>query len=65
MIEHVKTLPILMVTPPEDGNRKPEAGERGGKEVKYEPGFMAPPKREAKAGKELKKARMAARAGKR
>jgi hypothetical protein len=57
IIEHLKTLPVLMVTPPEDGDRKPEAGERGGKGLKYEAGLLAPPKRRGKAGKRLKEAK--------
>jgi hypothetical protein len=50
-IEYLATLPELVVTPPEDGNRKPMRGERGGKRVKVYEGLV-PPKKVWKLGKE-------------
>jgi hypothetical protein len=50
-IEYLATLPELVVTPPEDGNRKPMRGERGGRRVKVYEGLV-PPKRVGKLGKE-------------
>ncbi|KAH3904022.1 hypothetical protein HBH56_240030 [Parastagonospora nodorum] len=42
----------IVVTPPEDGDRKPERGERKGKIIKMEKGRLAPPEKTSKAKKD-------------
>jgi hypothetical protein len=54
--EYLASLPVLLVTPPEDGNRKPQAGEKGAKKVRFAKGMLAPPRRRSKAGKALREA---------
>jgi hypothetical protein len=51
-MEYLKTLPELVVTPPDDGHRKPQRGEKGGRRVKLVPGLLAPVVRKSRAGKE-------------
>ncbi|KAJ4370762.1 hypothetical protein N0V83_005284 [Neocucurbitaria cava] len=57
-IEELKGLPALIVTAPEDGDRAPLRGEKGGKKVRYAKGFLSPPskrKRKGKLAREAKK----------
>ncbi|KAH4908616.1 hypothetical protein HBI80_054290 [Parastagonospora nodorum] len=42
----------IVVTPPEDGDRNPERGERKGKIIKMEKGRLAPPEKTSKAKKD-------------
>jgi hypothetical protein len=56
-MEYLKTLPELIVTPPEDGNRRPKRGEKGGPRVRVIEGFLAPPMRRSGAGKEMREKR--------
>jgi hypothetical protein len=51
-MEYLKTLPELVVTPPDDGHRKPQPGEKGGRRVKLVPGLLVPPVRKSRAGRE-------------
>lgn len=51
------TLPEVKVTPPDDGNREPEPGERHGGKVQKVEGSLAPPERTSKAEKEQSRKR--------
>ena len=53
-LEYLATLPELRVTPPDDGDREPEPGEKGGRRARRVRGLLAPPKRKSKPGKEKK-----------
>jgi hypothetical protein len=52
---YLATLPEVICTPPEDGDRAPEPGERGGRWVKVEEGKLGVPVRVARAGRALRK----------
>jgi hypothetical protein len=39
-----------MVTPPEDGNRVPQVGEKGARKERFVEGLLAPPKKRSRAG---------------
>jgi hypothetical protein len=52
---YLATLPEVVCTPPEDGNRAPEPGELGGRRVRVEEGKLGVPVRVAKPGRELRK----------
>ncbi|RMZ73895.1 hypothetical protein GMOD_00004697 [Pyrenophora seminiperda CCB06] len=60
-VQYVATLPIIAVTPPEDGDRRPERGQSGAKRIRYIKGLLAPPKRVAKSGREIKRRERALR----
>ncbi|KAE8838649.1 hypothetical protein P3342_002083 [Pyrenophora teres f. teres] len=49
---YILSLPQLRVTPPDDGDRSPEPGEKGGKKPKVARRLLRPPKKVGKAGKE-------------
>jgi hypothetical protein len=53
-IRYVETLPELIVTPPDDGDRRPKQGEKGGPRLKVVKGLLAPPQRRSRAGKEIR-----------
>jgi len=53
-LEYLATLPELRVTPPDDGDRKPEPGEKGGRKARRVRGLLAPPIRKSRPGKEKK-----------
>jgi len=42
---HIATLPELVVMPSEDGNRRAERGEHGGRRLRFVEGMLAPPGR--------------------
>ena len=42
----------MVITPPEDGDRQPERGERKGKRMRVEKGRLAPPEKASKAKKD-------------
>jgi hypothetical protein len=44
-VECLASLPELVVTPPEDGNRKAERGQKGGRMLRFAEGLLAPPPR--------------------
>ncbi|KAF1845574.1 uncharacterized protein K460DRAFT_255775, partial [Cucurbitaria berberidis CBS 394.84] len=50
-IEELKSLPYLVVSPPDDGNRIPLPGEKGAAKVRYTVNMLAPPKRRSRLGK--------------
>ncbi|KAF1914872.1 hypothetical protein BDU57DRAFT_540736 [Ampelomyces quisqualis] len=56
-IEHLKSLPEIVLSPPEDGNRKPQRGEKGGRKLRTKKGFLWVPKKVSKAGKAEKQKR--------
>jgi hypothetical protein len=53
--EYLATLPEVICTPPEDGDRAPEPGERGGRWVQVEEGRLGVPVRVARAGRALRR----------
>ncbi len=42
-ITAILSLPMILLTPPKDGNRKPEPGEKGGPVIKPAVGFLKAP----------------------
>jgi hypothetical protein len=60
-VEYVASLPELIVTPPEDGNRKAERGQKGGRMLRFAEGLLAPPPRVSWASRERGKKRRAER----
>jgi len=58
---YLATLPEVIVTPPEDGNRRAERGEKGGKRLRVVEGLLAPPKRVSRVGKQARDKRRAER----
>ncbi|KAH7077375.1 hypothetical protein FB567DRAFT_552895 [Paraphoma chrysanthemicola] len=55
------SLPDIIVTPPEDGDRAPERGQKGGRKLRLVEGLLAPPARISKAGRAEKEKRRAER----
>jgi hypothetical protein len=53
-VDQLKTMTELRVTPPDDGNRKPQPGEKKGRKITVAKGLLAPPVRKSRAGKQLK-----------
>jgi hypothetical protein len=56
-MEYLKTLPELRVTPSEEGNRKPERGEKGGGRVRVLEGMLQVPVRKSTRERESDKVR--------
>jgi hypothetical protein len=52
-MEYFRTLPELRVTPPDDGHRKPQPGEKKGGKTRVEKGLLAPPARKIRTGKQM------------
>ncbi|CAO2648739.1 Nn.00g096880.m01.CDS01 [Neocucurbitaria sp. VM-36] len=57
LIEELKRLPAVIVTPPDDGDRSPLAGEKGGKKLRFTKGLLAPPTRRKRLGKLAREAK--------
>ncbi|KAH7073072.1 hypothetical protein BKA63DRAFT_516282 [Paraphoma chrysanthemicola] len=45
------SLPEIVVTPPEDGDRAPERGQKGGRRLRLVEGLLAPPAKMSRAGR--------------
>jgi hypothetical protein len=48
-IRYLGTIPELIITPPDDEDRIPKQGEKGGPKVKIVKGLLAPPRRSGRA----------------
>jgi hypothetical protein len=53
-IRYLETLPELVVTPPDDRDRIPTQGEKGGPKVRIKRGLLAPLKGRSRARNEKK-----------
>ncbi|KAF2831899.1 hypothetical protein CC86DRAFT_400684 [Ophiobolus disseminans] len=61
-VARIASHPELIVTPPEDGNRRAERGEKGGLRLRIDEGLLAPPRKVSRASQEAREKRRVERA---
>lgn len=63
-VAYIVSLPSIVVTPPEEGNRMAQRGEKGGKGLRVEKGKLRLPERRSRAERQARRERREARARK-